>query len=91
MQSHLAMLFLVIVVGPFTKWGVDYVTCNRVLAGGNKYIIVVVDYFTKWAEAMPTFKADGETTAFLCLTRSLLVFVFLKRFSLTMVVTFRIA
>ena len=30
----------------------------------NKYIIIDVDYFTKWAEAMPTFKADGETTAF---------------------------
>ena len=31
---------------------------------GHKYIIVDVDYFRKRAEAMPTFKADGETTAF---------------------------
>ena len=23
-----------------------------------------MDYFTKWAEAMPTFKDDGETTTF---------------------------
>ena len=38
--------------------------CNPALAGGHKYIIVDVDYFTKWAEAMPTFKADGETAAF---------------------------
>ena len=43
------------------KWEIDYMTCNLALAGGNKYIIVVVDYFTKWVEAMPTFKADGET------------------------------
>ena len=27
------------------------------------YIIVVVDYFTKWAEAMPTLAADSKTTA----------------------------
>ena len=51
-------------MGPFTKWGIDYMTCNQVLARGHKYIIVVVDYFTKWAEAMPTFKVDGETIAF---------------------------
>ena len=39
-------------------------TCNPVSTGGHKYIIVAMDYFTKWAEAMPTFKVDGETTAF---------------------------
>ena len=46
------------------KWGIDYMTCNPTSAGGHKYIIVAVDYFMKWAEAMPTFKADGETTTF---------------------------
>ena len=39
-------------------------TCNLVLAGGHKHIIVTVDYFTKWVEAMATFKAEGETTTF---------------------------
>ena len=29
-------------------------------AGGHGYIIVVVDYFTKWAEAMPTYVEDGK-------------------------------
>ena len=37
-------------------------TCNPHLARGHAYIIVVVDYFTKWAEAMPTLAADGKTT-----------------------------
>ena len=46
------------------KWGIDYMTCNPALAGGHKYNIFPVDYFTKWAEAMATFKADGETTTF---------------------------
>ena len=39
-------------------------TCNPASAGGHKYIIVAVDYFTKWAEAIPTFKDNGETAAF---------------------------
>ena len=59
-----ALLFPVIAVVRFTKWGVDYVTRNPVSTGGHKYIIVVVDYFTKWEEAMPTFKADDEMEAY---------------------------
>ena len=46
------------------KWGIDYMTCNPASAGGHKYIIVIVNYFTKWVEAMPTFRADGETVSF---------------------------
>lgn len=38
-------------------------TCNPTSAGGHGYIIVVVDYFTKWAEAMPTLNNSGETVA----------------------------
>jgi hypothetical protein len=54
-------MFPVITVGPFTKWGIDYTTCNPPSARGHHYIIIVVDYFTKWVEAMTTFKDDGET------------------------------
>ena len=35
--------------------------CNLASAGGNHHIIVVVDYFKKWAEAIPTVESDGET------------------------------
>eukprot|EP00253_Pinus_taeda_P004455 PITA_04455 len=35
------------------------------LAGGHGYIIVAVDYFTKWTEAMPTLNKSGKTTALL--------------------------
>jgi hypothetical protein len=61
MRVHLAPMFPVIIVGPFTKWWIDYTTCNPPSARGHFYIIVAIDYFTKWVEAMPTFKYDGET------------------------------
>ena len=64
MQSHPAPLFPVISVGPFTKWGIDYMMCNPVSTRGHKHIIIAVGYFMKWAKAMPTFKSNGETTAF---------------------------
>jgi hypothetical protein len=60
MRAHPAPIFLVIIVGPFTKWGIYYTTCNPPSARGHRYIIIAVDYFTKWVEAMPTFKDDGE-------------------------------
>ena len=39
--------------------------CNPTSAGGHGYIIVAVDYFTKWAEAMPTYAEDGKTVVLL--------------------------
>eukprot|EP00253_Pinus_taeda_P028196 PITA_28196 len=38
-------------------------TCNPTSVGGHGYIIVVVDYFTKWVEVMPTLNNNGETAA----------------------------
>eukprot|EP00253_Pinus_taeda_P028872 PITA_28872 len=58
-----APLQLVVVVGPFTKWHIYFMTCDPTSAGGNGYIIVAVDYFTKWAEAMPTLNNSGKTAA----------------------------
>eukprot|EP00253_Pinus_taeda_P007991 PITA_07991 len=43
-------LQLVVTVGPFAKWRIDFMTCNLTSAGGHGYIIVAVDYFTKWVE-----------------------------------------
>eukprot|EP00253_Pinus_taeda_P006691 PITA_06691 len=63
MRAPPAPLHPIITVGLFAKWGIDFITCNPHSAGGHAYIILAVDYFTKWAEAMPTFEADGETAA----------------------------
>jgi len=34
--------------------------CNPHSAGGHTCIIVVVDYFTKWGEVIPTFNNTGK-------------------------------
>lgn len=61
MHAPLALLHPVIYVGPFSKWGIDFVTSNPISFDGHNYIIVVVDYFMKWVEALPTYQEDGET------------------------------
>jgi hypothetical protein len=38
-------------------------TCNPHSARGNGYIIVAMDYFTKWVEVMPTFDNTRKTVA----------------------------
>eukprot|EP00253_Pinus_taeda_P034175 PITA_34175 len=58
-----APLHSVVVVGPFSKWGIGFMTCNPTSAKEHGYIIVAVDYFTKWAEAMPTLNNSGEMAA----------------------------
>lgn len=61
MRAPPAPLHPVVTVGRFAKWGIDYVTHNPRSAGGHGFIIVAVDYFTKWAEAMPTLTKYGHT------------------------------
>ena len=53
----------VIAIGPFAKWGIDFLHCNPTSAGGHGYIIVAIDYFMKWPEAMPTYVEDGKIVA----------------------------
>jgi len=38
---------------PFARWGVDILGPFPPAAGQNKYLIAVIDYFTKWVEAEP--------------------------------------
>ena len=58
-----APLHPIITIGPFSKWGIDYMTCKPCSDGGHGYIIVAIDYFTKWAEGMTTLSNDGKTMA----------------------------
>jgi hypothetical protein len=62
MHAHPAPLYYVVIVDPFTKWGIDFSMCRPTSIIGHNYIIAGVDYFTKWAEDMPMFFNDVKTT-----------------------------
>lgn len=51
----------IITIKPFAKWGIDIMTCKPRSSREHGYIIVPIDYFTKWAEAMPTCDSEGKT------------------------------
>ena len=90
MHSKPSLLHPIITAGPFTKWGLDFMDCNPTSAGGHHHIILTIDFFKKWAEAVPIIKSDGEKPHTLYSTRLLLVLGFWKSLSLTMARTFRI-
>ena len=56
------LLHPVITVGPFYKWDIDFLNFHPSSSNGHKYIVMVVDYFTKWVGAMPTFNNIADTT-----------------------------
>ena len=62
MCAHPSPLHPIMSFGPFSKWGIDFTTCKPPFVTGHNYIIMVVDYFTKWVEAMPTYANDAKTT-----------------------------
>ena len=43
--------------------------CKPTSAKGHGYIIVAMDNFTKWVEAMPTYAEDGKTTSLFLFNR----------------------
>ena len=45
---------------PFYKWGIDIAGPFPVAAGGVKYLIVAIDYFTKWIEAKAVATITGN-------------------------------
>jgi hypothetical protein len=60
-RSHPAPLHPVLSIGPFVKWGIDFMTFHPHSVGRHGYIIVAVDYFMKWVKVMPTFDNTEKT------------------------------
>lgn len=56
-------LHLIFAADPFCKWDIDFKECQPPSSNNDKYIIVVVNYFTKWVKAMPTFNNTIATAA----------------------------
>ena len=48
--------------------------CNPTSVGGHGYIIIAVDYFTKWDEAMPTYAEDSNTVALFLFNHVIAIF-----------------
>ncbi len=51
----------IIAEAPFERIGIDFVGPLPETEEGNRYILVMVDYFTKWPEVKATKKADAKT------------------------------
>lgn len=49
--------------GPFEKWGIDAIGPLPRTAVGKEYIIVGVDYMTRWVEAAPTNRITAKDVA----------------------------
>ncbi|GAV84767.1 rve domain-containing protein/RVT_3 domain-containing protein [Cephalotus follicularis] len=47
---------------PFAQWGMDFVGPLPLALGQRKFLIVVVDYFTKWVEAEPLATITEKNT-----------------------------
>ncbi|GAV77252.1 rve domain-containing protein [Cephalotus follicularis] len=47
---------------PFAQWGMDFVGPLPVATGQRKYLIVAVDYFTKWVETEPLATITEKNT-----------------------------
>ena len=49
--------------GMFHRWGLDYVQDLPASASGNKHCLIIIDYYSKWVEAIPTSDLLSGTTA----------------------------
>ncbi|KAL0444734.1 UNVERIFIED_CONTAM: hypothetical protein Slati_2196100 [Sesamum latifolium] len=51
---------------PFMQWGMDIVGPFPLAAGQRKFLLVAIDYFTKWVEAEPLARiTEGEVMKFI--------------------------
>ncbi|TNN04924.1 Retrovirus-related Pol polyprotein from transposon 17.6, partial [Schistosoma japonicum] len=58
-----AKLIRMVTTAPYQRVGVDVMGLFPTSQHGNRYILVMVDYFTKWCEAVPIPQQDAATIA----------------------------
>ncbi|KAK8957146.1 hypothetical protein KSP39_PZI000272 [Platanthera zijinensis] len=61
-MSHQPLVALTALQGawPFAQWGIDILGPLPVVSGQRKFIIMAIDYFTKWVEVEPLAKITEE-------------------------------
>ncbi|RDX92426.1 hypothetical protein CR513_25443, partial [Mucuna pruriens] len=59
-KAPLERLHTITLPWPFYKWGVDILGLFPLAPGQIKFLIVAVDYFTKWVEAEPVATISAE-------------------------------
>ncbi len=47
----------------FERWGVDIVRPLPITREGNRYIVVAIDYFSRWPKVRPLKAANADTVA----------------------------
>src|SRR6266508_6414776 len=47
----------------FERWGIDIVGPLLITREGNRYIVIAMDYFSRWLEVRPLKAANAETVA----------------------------
>ena len=62
-HTHPQDLHSMVTPWPFHTWGLDLVGPVNPPSRGYIWILVAIEYFTKWAEAVPLRKATGEAVA----------------------------
>ena len=60
-QKRKATLRQCVTGEPFTRIGIDISGPCNLSWRGNKYLLVVSDYFTKWVEAYPMKDMEAKT------------------------------
>ncbi|GJS70476.1 reverse transcriptase domain-containing protein [Tanacetum coccineum] len=45
---------------PFSQWGIDIVGPMPTTPGGARFLVVAIDYFTKWVKAKPLISITGK-------------------------------
>ena len=80
-------LMLIPVGGPFHRVGVDIMELPLTIYG-NKYVVVFVDYLTKWVEAFPVADQTSETVAALLVDEIFCVMEYQRHYCLTVVLIF---
>jgi hypothetical protein len=68
-----------VVIEPFEKWAMDFVGPTNPMFRRKKYILVYIDYVTKWVEAKSLYSASEQYVVDFFLKKYLLALVCLEK------------